>query len=246
MKFLTADYWKQGGNNSALLLQQCSCRQIPVLFACLCTGEDCRTGGYLSERLLQWFREKSIRNLTRRPEREIARAMEELPEVLTRASIELAPAGRELARADERSVQEGRELMQAGKKALKAGEESALGSCGDFAGIFCVGEQVCLFYRGEQGIYLANTGFGRPHIKRLSEHSERLGMEWGQLQPGTGLLLGTKDFCRELPETVLKEALWVRETERQEQVERHMGELGREAERRGGRNLGAVLVRVQQ
>ena len=71
-------------------------------------------------------------------------------------------------------------------------------------------------------------------------------MEWGQLQPGTGLLLGTKDFCRELPETVLKEALWVRETERQEQVERHLRELGREAERRGGGNLGAVLVRVQQ
>ena len=238
---MTACYWHQtrdgDGNGSGLLLQQYVCRGVCIHFSCVCRGQggDDRAGGYMTEQLLSWFRGLSLKKLVKRRERALERAEAGLRRAILQTDDELAAGG------------------VVGKTA--------------FSGIFCVGEEFFLFSRGEQRSYLINTGLGRVHIKRLGikgagtdlTESERYGIKQtkrhaeaaggvyvqrGVLQPDVGLLFASAPFWEHITEQMLREGLSVREVVTEEQMRKHLNELGAEARRQGAGNLAAVFVRT--
>lgn len=219
MKFHTACYWRQGENETSLLLQQYACGAVPVFFSCICGGgrESGRAGSYMAEQFSRWFRELNLKKLTGRPERGMENAEHRLRRLIARTDRELAAS-----------------------KVIAGKEETA------FLGILCVEGSFCLFYRGPQRIYLTNTSFGRPYIKRLDKADGRPVMERGNMQPGLGLLLATETFCEKLTEQALRDVLSVRETDKEERLERRLRELGEESARRGGKNLAAVVIRTMK
>lgn len=216
MEFLSACYWQQGKNRSSLLLQQYACGGTVVYFACVCMGrdEDGRVSGYMTGRLLRWFRNLSLRRLVKSTEKQMKAARKSLEEVVERTDRELVSAG----------------LSEAGQDA-------------DLAGLLCVGERFFLFYRGRQRIWLINTSFGRAHTDRIGKDSETLCVEEGILEPDVGLLLavGKEGFLIE--ERMMGEGLFVREVLTEEQMERHLRELAEEAVRRGESDMAAVFLR---
>lgn len=224
MRFLSADYWQQtrDGNASALLLQQYLCEGVCVHFSCVCRGMDgCdRAGGYMTEQLLQWFRGLSLKKLVRRTGQALEEAQEDLRRVIFRVDRELAAAGT-------------RGLGGAGRDGAAA-----------LAGIFCVGEDFFYFCRGEQRIYFINTGFGCAHIRRLGEDGGVLFIQRGILQPDIGLLFAVGSFCGHVTEQMIREGLSVREVVTEEQMGKHLNELGKEAQRQGGKDMAAVFVRT--
>ncbi len=233
MQFLSADYWQQtrNGNASALLLQQYVCEGVRIHFSCVCRGQsgDERAGGYMTERFLQWFRGLSLKRLTRKPEKALGEAQAGLRRVILRAGDEPAAAGSAGAEpAGTRSAGTG--LSGAGKAAL--------------AGIFCVGEDFFYFCRGEQKIYFINTGFGRAHIRRLGTEGGGLFFQRGILQPDIGLLFAVGSFWEHVTEQMIREGLFVREVVTEEQMRKHLNELGEEAQRQGGKDMAAVFVRT--
>lgn len=219
MKFHTACYWRQGENETSLLLQQYACGPVPVFFSCICGGgrESGKAGSYMSEQLFRWFRELNLKKLTGRPERGLENAAYRLRGLIARTDGELAAS-----------------------KVIAGRGETA------FLGILCVEESFCLFYRGPQRIYLANTCFGRPYIKRLDKADGQTVLERGSMQPGLGLLLATETFCERLTEQALRDVMSVKDTDREERLERRLRELGEESARRGGKDLAAVFIRTMK
>ena len=69
-------------------------------------------------------------------------------------------------------------------------------------------------------------------------------MEKFFLEPDVGLLLATDSLCDCVSETMMGEILSVREVVSQEQMDRHLRELCREGERKGGVGMGAVFIRT--
>lgn len=218
MRFFSACYWRQerDGNASALLQQQYACQGARIHFSCVCKGQegDGGAGGYMAEQLFRWFRGLSLKRLAGKAGKALESAEAGLRRAILRADGELAHAL----------------LAASGKVSL--------------AGIFCVGEEFFLFCRGRQRIYFFNTGLGGAHIRRLGEEGGELFWQRGVLQPDVGLLLAAEPFCEHISERMLREALSVRETVTQEQLGKHLNELGEEARRRGGRDMAAVYVRT--
>lgn len=217
MQFQTAYYWQQGENRTSLVLQQYAYGAVPILFSCICGGgtESEKAGGYMAERLSQWFRELNLKKLACRPELGLENAESGLRKLIARTDRELAAA-----------------------KAVPGKSETS------FSGILCVEGSFCLFYRGEQRIYLTNTCFGRSYTKRLDKEGGRLALERGTVQPELGLLFATGTFCEKLTEQALREVLSVKEIKGEERLERRLRELGEEAARQGGRDLAAVFIRT--
>ena len=168
----------------------------------------------MAEQLFRWFRGLSLKRLAGKTGKALEGAEAGLRRAILRADGELAHAL----------------LAASGKVPL--------------AGIFCVGEEFFLFCRGRQRIYFFNTGLGGAHIRRLGEEGGELFWQRGVLQPDVGLLLAAEPFCEHISERMLREALSVRETVTQEQLGKHLNELGEEARRRGGRDMAAVYVRT--
>lgn len=216
MDFLSAYYWQQVNNRSSLLLQQYACGGTVVLFACVCMGQDGdgRVSGYMTGRLLRWFRNLSLRRLAKRTEREMRAARKSLERVVERTDRELASAG-----------------------LSEAGQDAAL------AGVFCVGESFLLFYRGRQRIWLINTSFGRAYTDRIGADSEVFCVEEGILEPDVGLLMAVGRGCFSDVERMMGEGLSVREVLTEEQMEKHLRELLEEAARRGEGDMAAVCLR---
>lgn len=219
MDFLTSCYWQQAPNASALLLQQYVCQGGAVYFACVCDGEegDDRAGGYMTEQLLRWFRSLILKKLSRKTKKALEEAAGGLERTILQADRELAESG-----------------------ITESGQSVPLG------GIFCVGERFLLYYRGERKIYFVNTSFGRAHGRWLGEESEELRIETGILQPDIGLLFAASSFWEHITERTVKEVLAVREVRTEEQMQKHLNELGKEAARLGGRNVAAVFLRTEQ
>lgn len=220
MDFFTACYRQQGENTASLLLQQYQYRHMQIVFACVCTdrGNGGRAGGYMTERLLAWFRGLNLKNLVRKREKKMDLLLEELTAVVREIDKELEDGG-------------------------MAGEGKA-----GFAGFFCIEDSYIMLCRGGTGICLINTGFGRVCLRRLGVNGsgDALSSGQGSLQPDIGLLLATGSFYEYVTEPMIKEGLFVREISTEKQMERHLTELGREGERQGGLNLGAILLRSVQ
>lgn len=80
MKYLTTYMLQSGEEGTSLLLQQYSCRGIPVCFACLCTcGEENREAGrYITGQLYSWCRSFPWHKAVRKPEKWMEQAEREL------------------------------------------------------------------------------------------------------------------------------------------------------------------------
>lgn len=216
MDFLSAYYWQQASNRSSLLLQQYACEGTVVLFACVCMGRDGngRVSGYMTGRLLCWFRNLNLRRLVKRTEREMKAVRRSLEGVVARTDGELASSG-----------------------LSEAGQDAAL------AGVLCVGERFFLFYRGRQRIWLINTSFGRAYTDRIGADGEVFCVEEGVLEPDVGLLLAVGREGLPDVERMVREGLSVREVLTEEQMERHLRELLAESARRGESDMAAVFLR---
>ncbi len=220
MDFFTACYRQQGENTASLLLQQYQYKNMQIVFACICTerGNGGRAGEYMTERLLAWFRGINLKRLFRKREKKMDLLLEELAAVVGEIDKELEDGG-------------------------MAGE----GKTG-FAGFLCIEDSYIMLCRGETGICLINTAFGRVCLRRLGGKGggDVLRPGQGSLQPDIGLLLATGSFYEYVTEPMIKEGLFVREISTEKQMEKHLTELGREGERQGGLNLGAILFRSVQ
>ncbi|MDE6926824.1 MAG: hypothetical protein K2P59_16505 [Acetatifactor sp.] len=128
-------------------------------------------------------------------------------------------------------------------------------SCGaptDFrtAGILCVGERFLLFSQGEVKIVLCNAGFGRPALQEImggkGEERQRLRIQWGSMEMGIGILLASESLYRAIPQEDMENCLWVKNINDSRQTQKRVQELGRAAEKRNGKGMGALLLEVRQ
>lgn len=269
MEYVTSFYRQQGRNGTSLLLQQYLCRQIPVCFGCICAGaeDECgagvlygekvpggeavpggekvpggeavpgrekipdkekvpggirgrdRAGGYLTGRLLAWCRGFPWVSLAKRKEKYFAGIRGGLEEAIEQAQRELWDSG-----------------------LTEKGEEV------DLAGMLCVEEKVVLFGRGRHRIFLLNSLFGKGYAQELTRDRDCGGLWFweGGMERNVGIMLASGTFASCIPQRLLQEALNVNETFTQEQADRRLRELAREGERRGGRNMAAVVLYGRQ
>lgn len=88
-----------------------------------------------------------------------------------------------------------------------------------------------------------NSGDGRDDRNREGQE-DRMCIEQGVLQPDIVMLFSMDDFCRYVTDKMIEDGLAVREVVTEEQMDRHIKELGKEGERLGGMDMGAVLLRT--
>lgn len=116
-------------------------------------------------------------------------------------------------------------------------------------GILCVGESFLIFSEGGTRIVLCNTGFGRPALHEIGETGraggQPLQLQWGSMERGIGILLASDSFCENNPQESLLSCLAVKDIQDSRQTQKRVQELGRAAERRGGRNMAALLLEVR-
>lgn len=227
MDFFAACYRQQGEESASVLLQQYQYRQMEVVFACVCGAGQGGAGGYMTERLLAWFRGLDPGRLVRSRERQADRLQAKLAEVIEEIDRELSERG-----LPGKGVRFGKGQPEKEKVGL--------------AVFLCIEDVYIIFRRGRTGIYLINTAFGRVCLRRIGAEAEKSGMamELGRLQADIGLLLGTESFYGHIEESMIREGLFVREIHTEKQMERHLAELAGEAERRGGAGMGVIFLRT--
>lgn len=225
MKLISASYFQRSKNHGALLLQHYTCAAAPLCLACICpaeTPDEGRIAAYLTERLLESFREMPWRKMLRDPDRHLFVAEEKLRRTIEKAAEELACA-----------------------HLLPAAFFPPL------AGILCVDESFLLFCQGSPRIYLLNRSFDRAYIQCISDglpffEKKTPAFCRGILQPDIGLLMGTESFFGCADEQELKDCLGVEEVPDEDRAQRHLRELGTLGEVRGGCGMGAVLLRTRK
>lgn len=114
------------------------------------------------------------------------------------------------------------------------------------AGILAVGEEFLLFHEGAVRIALCNTGFGRPALQEIGGNDPLRGMglqlQRGSMETGIGVLLASESFYGHIPGEDMRSCLWVKDIRKPGQTQKRLQELGRMAERQGGRQMGALLL----
>lgn len=136
------------------------------------------------------------------------------------------------------------------ERAIYRNRENCFASC-DFwmAGILCLGEKFLIFSEGSTKTFLCNTGFGRPALCEIGERGrteeQPLQLQWGCMEPGIGILLASDSFCENIPPEGLLNCLAVKDINDSRQTHKRVQELGCAAERRGGRNMAALLLEVR-
>ena len=112
----------------------------------------------------------------------------------------------------------------------------------NYAGVLCVDSRVLLFDHGRMNLCGFFKRFGRTGWKVWKDQCMV-----GEVEAGTAILLtdhGFLNYCEEelagclRPESVGTDLL----SDRAERAERRLAELGRKAEQRGGRHMGAVWI----
>lgn len=117
------------------------------------------------------------------------------------------------------------------------------------AGLLSVGEEFLLFFEGAVKIALCNTGFGRPALREVGGNDYACGkglqLQRGSMEVGIGVLLASETFYGSIPGEDMQNCLWVKDIREPAQVQKRLQELGRMAERQGGRQMGALLLEVR-
>ncbi len=217
MDFFAAHYRQQGENSPSLLLQQYQYRHTQLFFGCMClgNGKGGRAGGYMSERLLAWFRGLDLRKLLRNREHKMDMLSEMLTGVVGDTDKELLDGGLEEGKvglAGILCVEDSYLLLRRGRTAI------CLINTG--FGRTCLRR---LLEGGEEGALEKGQGSLQPHI---------------------GLLFAVESFLSHITEPMIREGLSVSETNTERRAERHLTELAGEAQRRGAENMGAILLRT--
>ena len=223
MNLVTAAYWQAFQNHSALLLQQYQCQCIPICLFALCPGQNesqGKAGAYLTGQLLQWFRGQPFKRLARNPDKYFPALEQDLEHLLGQLSGDLISGG------------------------LAPHLQSF-----PISGIFCVDDHFLLFSCGGQKIYSLNKNLGHGHVQCITdpvqnekEAADSLYIRQGILQRKVGLLFATDTFCRQLTEQDIRECLYVDELCGEDQMRRHLWELGRRGEALGGRDMAAGML----
>lgn len=131
---------------------------------------------------------------------------------------------------------------------------------GSFCGIFCVGERIVWFGRGQGELLLLNQRGRRSQCYHLKQQKDRVEQDssygngdgcyikQGIMQCGIGILLTTKGFTAHLAEDVLAEMLNVREliTRSEEQLSVILSAVGSKGNQEKGIAAGAVLLCVEE
>ena len=241
MRIQTSSYFQPITNHSALLLQHYQIETVPLCFACICPAEDPdkgRVAGYLTEQFLYWFRDLPWRKLSKYPEKYILRAEIKLQRIIERTMKELTFS----------NLYSHPTIHQSGNGSLfpkfLSPEEQI-----SFVGIFFVSEHFFLFCQGTPQIYLLNRNLGRGEIQCISDNlvsstDEHVKFIHGLLQKDIGLLLATDTFCTNADRQELKDCLYVEDVQTEDRARRHLQELGRRSEARGGCHMGAVLIQT--
>lgn len=216
MKFLTS-YYRQQGESTSVLLQQCCCAGTEILFACACGGGDKRAGSdaeILTGALLEWFRSRRLDRAVRAPEDFMDRQRKELERVLQRKTMLNASgcAG----------------FFCLGKEFLS----------------FCGGDAAVRAFNRQMGKTQISRLFSELETREDERgRTEAFRVLRGSIEPEVGVLLATASMLRAVSERALQESLSVGELRTEERMSKHLWELGRAGERAGGRNMAAVLLR---
>lgn len=223
MNLITAVYWQAFQNHSALLLQQCQYKFIPICLFVLCPGQNesqGMAGAYLTGQLLQWFRRQPFKRLARNPDKYFSSLEENLEHFLGQLSGDLISGG------------------------LAPHMQSI-----PISGIFSVDDHFLLFSNGGQKIFSLNKNLGHGHVQCLTDSIENekttagsLKIRQGILQRKVGILFITDTFSQQLTEQDIRECLYVDELCGEEQMQRHLQELGRRGEALGGRDMAAGML----
>ena len=116
------------------------------------------------------------------------------------------------------------------------------------AGVLCIGNVFLLFYKGAVQVHLYNTYFGRSALQRIgggcSESSE-LQFHIGSMEANIGILLASESFCMQFSGEELRNCLAVKDIKDPMQVQKRIRELGNSAEKKGGRNMAALLFEIR-
>lgn len=124
----------------SLVLQQVKVRGREIGLFCVCTSREETLGGYMTERLVEWFHKVCLPACEKR----------KLPSLQALLEPELACILREL------------NVGQAGQQ--KGAPAQRLG----YGGVLLAGSQFFLFVQGEVGVQLVNYRYNRPQLKALS------------------------------------------------------------------------------
>lgn len=120
-------------------------------------------------------------------------------------------------------------------------EREAGGGQRQFSGVLCIDRQFVMFGK-ESDILMQNTRFGRAHVKKALEGDSLLGLQYGVLQEGVGLLLGSRSLLQGVDMQHIRECLMVEEIAGKKQADRHLSELCGEAVRNGAKAPAAILL----
>lgn len=117
------------------------------------------------------------------------------------------------------------------------------------AGIMCIGSDFLLFYRGAVRLFLCNTYFGHPSLQLIGENeqseSEELRFRRGRMESDIGILLASESFCQKLSMGELRNCLAVQDITDASQTQKRIKELGSAAEKKGSRNMAALLLEIR-
>lgn len=239
MQYLSSYYWQQKEcARTALVLQQLvyGKEEIPVLFACICSGEneDGQTykiyNQYFAEQLTEWFHGR-LHHLVKEVRK-------------NRVDKLFADTERALRKRLERIERE--IALQWHQQKATAREEAQEIHRSHVAGLLCVGNCFWVFVGGHMVIQLLNRRLAGAHCGELCADSEEKQGEWrlmsGETEADIALLVMTRDFAECVRKEELKECLLVKELGTQDRCRRRLTEMGEAAVGRGGHRMGAVLV----
>lgn len=254
MNFVSSYYWQQREENaSALILMQAYYRkkEIPVLLACVCEGEEqledflknrresrihCRKIENLEGNLADWFYQMGLPLCGQGGMGGWKKAVKSLKKLLLRSIDEMAVHG---------------------DTTEKNGEGMKLN------GIFCVGSRFLRFGRGRgaENFFLLNIWNAKVRCHKLRNRAvddmtdvktygraagrESIFLEQGIMQEGIAILLTTEGFAENLDESLIEENLDVREVNMARDLDRQIRKLGKRRETENGRNMGAILICVR-
>ncbi len=146
-----------------------------------------------------------------------------------------------------RAVKRPEKYLEKMEEAVYRHRESSFLRDGFYAvGILCIGEVFLSFSQDGAKIILCNTGFGRPVLSEIgAEDGTGLHFWRGTMESGIGILLAPDGFCKNIPMEDMAHCLDVKAIRDSGQAQKRVRELGCMAERRGGRNMAALLLEVR-
>ena len=116
-------------------------------------------------------------------------------------------------------------------------------------GILCIGYEFLIFYEGAVQLWLCNTYLGRPDLQRIGvddrTETHELRFHRGIMESDIGILLASESFCRQLSTKELSSCLAVKAIKDSTQTQKRIRELGSLAEKKGGRNMAALLLEIR-